>query len=118
MIDHVLKLAGAAVLGISLIAGAANADSVTGTGTLIMKDKFNSQTEWGADLSLPRPGRITRVMDGTYGFAIRTAKGAEVANFLDPQQAVGTKLPAGDYVLAPYVCTRHRHHHVEVTAEY
>lgn len=118
MNDRLVKLAGAVVLGVSLIGGAAHAQSVTGTGTLVMKDKYHSKTEWGSDLSLPRPGKITRVMDGTYGFSIRNSKGEEVANFLDPQEAVGTKLPAGEYVLDPYVCTRHRHHHVEVTAEY
>ncbi|HUD51311.1 hypothetical protein [Parvibaculum sp.] len=113
-----IKTAGAAILATCLFAGAAWADEVTGSGTLVMKDKFNSQTEWGSGLTLPRAGRITRVMDGTYGFAIRDAKGEVVADFLDPQQAVGMKLAAGNYVLDPYVCTRHRHHHVEVTAEY
>ncbi len=118
MNNRVMRLAGIVVLGISLASGVAQAGEVTGTGTLVMKDKYHTQTEWGSGLSLPRAGRITRVMDGTYGFVIRNAKGEEVANFLDPQQAVGLKLAAGNYVLDPYVCTRHRHHHVEVTAEY
>lgn len=118
MNDRVMRFAGTLVLGICLASGASQAAEVTGTGTLVMKDKYHTQTEWGAGLSLPRDGKITRVMDGTYGFAIRNAKGVEVANFLDPQQAVGLKLAAGDYVLDPYVCSRHRHHHVEVTAEY
>lgn len=98
--------------------GLASAEVVTGTGTLIKKDAYGTQTEWGSGLNLPRPGRITRVMDGTYGFTVRDKSGASVADFLDPQMAVGTSLAPGQYVLEPYVCTRHRHHHVEVTVEY
>lgn len=118
MFRSAMKFAGASVLTVCVVAGAARADEITGSGTLVMKDHFHTQTEWGTGLTLPRPGKITRVMDGTYGFAIKNAKGEEVANFLDPQQAVGMKLAAGTYELDPYVCTRHRHHHVEVTAEY
>jgi len=118
MFPTAARIAGTVILGACVLAGAARADEVTGSGTLVMKDKFHSQTEWGSGLTLPRAGRITRVMDGTYGFAIRDARGEVVADFLDPQQAVGLKLAAGSYALDPYVCTRHRHHHVEVTAEY
>lgn len=99
-------------------ASTVSAEVVTGTGSLIKKDAYGTQTEWGRGLNLPRQGRITRVMDGTYGFTVRDKSGVSVADFLDPQMAVGTELPAGQYVLEPYVCARHRHHHVEVTVEY
>ena len=108
----------ALIVGACVFGAAAQASEVTATGTLVMKDKYHTQTEWGTALTLPSKGRIVRVMDGTYGFAIKTASGTEVANFLDPQAAVGMSLPAGTYAIEPYVCTRHRHHHIEVTAEY
>jgi hypothetical protein len=108
----------AVVLAAGLFPLGVHADEVTATGTLVMKDKFHTQTEWGENLKLPRQGHIVRVMDGTYGFEIRNASGSAVAQFLAPQQAVGLSLPAGEYQIVPYVCTRHRHHHVEVTAEY
>jgi len=111
-----------AIAGVLLLcfgtAGIASAEVITGTGTLIKKDAYGTQTEWGSGLNLPRAGRIARVMDGTYGFTLRDKSGARVADFLDPQMAVGTSLAAGQYVIEPYVCARHRHHHVEVTVEY
>ena len=105
-------------LALAVISGRASAGSVSGTGVLVMKDNFHSRAEWGRDLVLPRDGRITRVMDGTYGFAIFDAGGKRIADFLLPEQAVGMKLTAGSYRLEPYVCARHRHHFVEVTADY
>ena len=89
------------------------AGDVRATGTVIMNDKFHTKDEWGNKLVLPKDGKITRVMDGTYGFDIKTEAGVQVASFLDPQDAVGMSLPAGTYLLAPYVCKRHRHHHIE-----
>jgi len=83
-----------------------------------MKDAFHSRSQWGRALVLPRDGKITRVMDGTYGFAILDAEGKRIADFLLPEQALGTKLAAGSYRLEPYVCARHRHHFVEVTVDY
>lgn len=113
-----LTMAGVLLAGTWLMATSVQAERVTGTGTLVMKDKFHSQTAWGSGLDLPRDGRVVRVMDGTYGFTVKTAAGKDVADFLFPQQAVGLSLPAGQYLLVPYVCSGHRHHHVEVTAEY
>jgi hypothetical protein len=110
--------AGLTVAATGIFATAALAGEVTGSGSVVMNDKFHTKNEWGANLVLPRDGKITRVMDGTYGFDIRTADGVQVASFIDPQQAVGMSLPAGTYVIDPYVCTRHRHHHIEVTASY
>lgn len=109
---------GLAVCALGIFAGSAQANEVTGSGSVVMKDKFHSKNAWGSNLTLPRDGKITRVMDGTYGFDIRTIDGVQVASFLDPQQAVGLSLPAGTYVIDPYVCTQHRHHHIEVTASY
>jgi hypothetical protein len=100
------------------LAVSAQAETVSGTGALVMKDKFHSRAEWGRTLVLPRDGKITRVVDGTYGFAIFDADGKRVADFLLPEQAVGMRLAAGTYRLEPYVCSRHRHHFVEVTAAY
>lgn len=111
-------MAGLALSAFGIFATAAQAEEVTGSGSVVMNDKFHSKNEWGAHLVLPREGKITRVMDGTYGFDIKTTQGVRVASFLDPQQAVGVSLPAGAYVLEPYVCARHRHHHIEVTATY
>jgi hypothetical protein len=108
----------AVALTFGIFATVAQAAEVTGTGSVVMNDKFHTKDEWGARLVLPREGKITRVMDGTYGFDIKTADGVRVASFIDPQQAVGMSLPAGTYVVDPYVCTRHRHHHIEVTASY
>jgi hypothetical protein len=110
--------AGLTVLVLGFFATVAGADEVTGSGSVVMNDKFHTKNEWGANLVLPREGKITRVMDGTYGFDIKTVDGVRVASFIDPQQAVGMSLPAGTYVVDPYVCTRHRHHHIEVTATY
>tara|TARA_R110000824_G_scaffold399843_1_gene605997 strand:+ start:87657 stop:88028 length:372 start_codon:yes stop_codon:yes gene_type:complete len=101
------------VLSTASFAGDARA-----TGTVIMNDKFHTKDEWGNKLVLPKDGKITRVMDGTYGFDIKTEAGVQVASFLNPQDAVGMSLPAGTYLLDPYVCKRHRHHHIEVTATY
>lgn len=111
-------VAGLAFSAFGILATAATAEEVTGTGSVVVNDKFHSKNIWGAQLVLPREGKITRVMDGTYGFDIKTAEGVRVASFLDPQQAIGISLPAGTYVLDPYVCARHRHHHIEVTATY
>lgn len=96
----------------------ARAAEAVAANTVVMKDKYHSKKEWGDKLVLPSDGKITRVMDGTYGFDIKTEAGVQVASFLDPQQAVGTSLPAGTYVIEPYVCKQHRHHHIEVTASY
>lgn len=109
---------GLALAAFGVFVSTARAGEVTGSGSVVMNDKFHTKNEWGANLVLPRDGRITRVMDGTYGFDIKTADGVRVASFLDPQQAVGMSLPAGTYIVDPYVCTRHRHHHIEVTATY
>ncbi|MES1991275.1 MAG: hypothetical protein V4441_10025 [Pseudomonadota bacterium] len=86
--------------------------------SVVMKDAYHSREQWGTKLVLPVEGKITRVMDGTYGFDIKTEAGVQIASFLDPQQAVGMSLPAGTYLIDPYVCKRHRHHHIEVTAAY
>lgn len=94
------------------------AAEIDASGTIVMRDAYHAKTEWGTKLVLPREGKITRVMDGTYGFDIKTEAGKQIASFLDPQQAVGMSLPAGTYILDPYVCKRHRHHHIEVTASY
>lgn len=96
----------------------AAAETVTATGSLIMKDKYGTQSQWGRSLNLPQGGKVVRVMDGTYGFSIVNAEGDTVGDFLLPQQAVGTELAPGEYSLRPYVCAQHRHHHVEVTVEY
>jgi len=96
----------------------AQAADVDASGTIVMHDAWHTKSEWGTKLVLPKEGKITRVMDGTYGFDIKTESGKQVASFLDPQQAVGVSLPAGTYVLEPYVCKRHRHHHIEVMASY
>lgn len=109
----------AMALGVGVAVPTASlAADIRATSTVIMKDKFHSKNEWGDKLVLPKDGRITRVMDGTYGFDIKTEAGVQVASFLDPQDAVGMSLPAGTYLLSPYVCKRHRHHHIEVTASY
>ena len=114
VIGH-LVLAG--LMAVSASAPVFAAETVA-SGSVVMKDAYNSKQEWGTNLVLPKEGKITRVMDGTYGFDIRTEAGVKVASFLDPQQAVGMSLPAGTYVIDPYVCKRHRHHHIEVTATY
>ena len=100
------------------LAAPAVAETVTATGSLIMKDKYGTSEAWGRTLKLPEGGKVVRVMDGTYGFSILDAKGDAIADFLLPQEAVGLELAAGEYTLSPYVCARHRHHHVEVTVEY
>jgi hypothetical protein len=96
----------------------ASAGTITGTGSLIMKDSYNSQTHWGRSLVLPSDGKVVRVMYGSYGFSILDKDGNTVADFLLPEMAVGTELAAGEYSIVPYVCAKHRHHHVEVTVEY
>lgn len=96
----------------------ANAADVSATSTIIMNDTFHTKKEWGDKLVLPKDGTITRVMDGTYGFDIKTVDGVKVASFLDPQDAIGYALPAGAYVIDPYVCKLHRHHHISVKATY
>ena len=93
------------------------AASVTGTGTIVMHDKYGTKKVWGRDLVLPKDATITQVIDGTYGFKLYE-DGQRVAAFAAPQSAVGTKLSAGDYRIEPNVIKTHRHHHVEVTAEY
>jgi len=94
------------------------AAEVSASGTIVKRDTYHTQSEWGTKLVLPSEGKIARVMDGTYGFDIKTDAGIQIASFLDPQQAVGMSLPAGTYILEPYVCKRHRHHHIEVMATY
>jgi len=89
-----LLSASLAMLGLAALP--VRADEVTGTGTLVMNDHFHTETKWGESLVLPKAGKIVRVMD----------------------QAVGMSLPAGTYILDPYVCKQHRHHHIEVTAAY
>ncbi|MBG52925.1 MAG: hypothetical protein CML99_11005 [Rhodobiaceae bacterium] len=100
-------------VGMSALAG-----QVTGTGTRIENDVFQSSKQWGRGLSVPQSGQITRVMGGTYGFQIVGPNDEIVGDFLFPEQAVGFALPAGDYTIRPLVCRIHRHHHVEVTVEY
>ncbi|MDO8421243.1 MAG: hypothetical protein Q7S99_03695 [Parvibaculum sp.] len=109
-----LALLGAFVLHPAI----AGAGQIVATNTVVMNDKFHTKSEWGDKLVLPSEGKITRVMDGTYGFDIKTEAGVQVASFLDPQQAIGLSLPAGTYLIEPYVCKLHRHHHIEVTASY
>ena len=94
------------------------AETVTATGSLIKKDAYGTEEAWGRTLKLPEGGKVVRVMDGTYGFSILDADGEAIADFLLPQEAVGLELAPGEYTLSPYVCARHRHHHVEVTVEY
>lgn len=106
-----------AVLAAGLVAPVQAAETEASS-SVVMKDAYHSKEQWGTKLVLPTEGKITRVMDGTYGFDIKTEAGVQVASFLDPQQAVGLSLPAGTYVIDPYVCKKHRHHHIEVTATY
>lgn len=99
-------------------AAPALAGTVTGTGSLVMKDSYNSQTHWGRQLVLPADGKVVRVMYGTYGFSIVDRNGNTVGDFLLPEMAMGAVIPAGEYQIVPYVCEKHRHHHVEVTVAY
>lgn len=101
-----------------LLPSLASAAEVNASSTVVMRDAYHTKDEWGTKLVLPSEGKITRVMDGTYGFDIKTEAGVQVASFLDPQAAVGMSLPAGTYMIDPYVCKQHRHHHIEVTATY
>ena len=105
-------------VGVVVVPCVAQAAETNASGTIIMHDAYHTKTEWGTKLTLPREGKITRVMDGTYGFDIKTEAGKQIASFLDPQDAVGMSLPAGTYILDPYVCKQHRHHHIEVSASY
>jgi len=117
--QRIARWASVALFGVALLHPAlAGAGQIKATNTVVMNDKFHTKTEWGDKLVLPSDGKITRVMDGTYGFDIKTEAGVHVASFLDPQQAVGMSLPAGTYLIEPYVCKLHRHHHIEVTASY
>ncbi|MBO6636184.1 hypothetical protein [Parvibaculum sp.] len=117
-----MRLLPTTIAAVALLCAAAalpvTAETVTATGSLIMKDRYGTQTQWGRSLKLPEGGKVVRVMDGTYGFSIVDAAGETVGDFLLPQQAVGTELAPGEYSLMPYVCAQHRHHHVEVTVEY
>ena len=106
-----------AAIGILAVQPAAAA-TVTATGSLVMKDKYNSQSHWGRHLVLPSDGKVVRVMYGTYGFSILDMDGNTVGDFLVPEMAVGTTLATGEYRIVPYVCAKHRHHHVEVTVDY
>lgn len=108
----------AAALGIALLSYAAHAETVTATGSLIMKDAYGTQTKWGRSLVLPENGKVVRVMYGSYGFSILDMEGNTVGDYLMPEHAVGQELVAGEYSIVPYVCAKHRHHHVEVTVEY
>lgn len=103
---------------IALAPSAAGAETVTGTGSMIKKDAYGTQSQWGRALVVPRDGTVIRVMYGTYGFSILDAEGRTVGDFLAPEMAVGTHLAAGEYRIEPYVCEKHRHHHVEVTVAY
>lgn len=107
-----------AVAMAAMFCAPASAETVTATGSLIKKDAYGTEEAWGRTLKLPEGGKVVRVMDGTYGFSILNADGEAIADFLLPQQAVGLELAPGEYTLSPYVCARHRHHHVEVTVEY
>lgn len=109
---------GLAMTFLIVLPQAAFAAEASATGTVIMNDKYHTKKEWGDKLVLPKDGKITRVMDGTYGFDIKTADGVQVASFLDPQDAIGYALPAGSYIIDPYVCKMHRHHHIAVKATY
>ncbi|MEX0840580.1 MAG: hypothetical protein WD034_13695 [Parvibaculum sp.] len=102
----------------TLLPQAASADVATGTGSMIKKDAYGTESSWGRALIVPRDGTVVRVMYGTYGFTIRDAEGRAVGDFLAPEMAVGTRLTAGEYRIEPYVCAKHRHHHVEVTVAY
>ncbi len=108
-------LAGFLAFAVFLPAGALASTEVTGVTTVKRNDKFHTQKEWGNPLVLTRDGRITRVMDGRYGFSIIDASGTKIADFLTPQEAIGFKLAAGEYHVEPAVCRLHRHHHIEVT---
>lgn len=107
-----------AAIGMFAAALPASAATVTGTGSLVMKDNYNSQTNWGRPLVLPADGKVVRVMYGSYGFSIVDKHGNTVGDFLLPEMAMGAEIPAGEYRIVPYVCAKHRHHHVEVTVEY
>ncbi|MFN4355229.1 hypothetical protein [Parvibaculum sp.] len=107
-----------AAIGMFAAVVPASAATVTGTGSLVMKDSYNSQTNWGRPLVLPSDGKVVRVMYGSYGFSIIDKNGNTVGDFLLPEMAMGTEIPAGEYSIVPYVCAKHRHHHVEVTVEY
>jgi hypothetical protein len=102
----------------ALLPQMAGADVVTGTGSMIKKDAYGTESSWGRALIVPRDGTVVRVMYGTYGFTIRDAEGRAVGDFLAPEMAVGMRLTAGEYRIEPYVCAKHRHHHVEVTVAY
>ncbi len=104
--------------GAALVPQAAGADTVTGTGSMVKKDAYGTENLWGRALVVPRDGTVVRVMYGTYGFSIRDAEGRTVGDFLVADMAVGTRLAAGEYRVVPYVCEKHRHHHVEVTVAY
>ena len=95
-----------------------SAERISGSGTRVENDRFGTSRLWGHDLVLDKPGTISRVMHGTYGFQILDESGAVVGDFLLPEMAVGHHLEAGRYQLKPSVCRTHRHHHVEVTVEY
>lgn len=112
-IQAIFLAAAAALLPLSTSAGTA-----TGTGSMVKKDAYGTESLWGRALIVPRDGTVVRVMYGTYGFTIRDADGRTVGDFLTPEMAVGTRLAAGEYRIEPYVCAKHRHHHVEVTVAY
>ncbi|MBD3667143.1 MAG: hypothetical protein RLO08_12650 [Parvibaculaceae bacterium] len=103
--------------GVSIVPSLAGV-TTTGTGTRIENDIVGTTKLWGRSLSVPRSGKIVRVMGGTYGFQILDGNEQIVGDFLFPQEAVGFELPAGEYQVKPSVCRIHRHHHVEVTVEY
>ncbi|HAC57304.1 hypothetical protein [Parvibaculum sp.] len=107
-----------AAAAVTFLAATASAETTTATGSRIMKDAYGTQTKWGRSLKLPEDGKVVRVMYGTYGFSIVDQSGNTVGDFLLPEMAVGTELAAGEYQIVPYVCAKHRHHHVEVTVEY
>lgn len=112
-IQAMLVVAATAVLPLTAEAGMA-----TGTGSMIKKDAYGTENLWGRTLIVPQDGTVVRVMYGTYGFSIRDSEGRTIGDFLLPEMAIGTRLAAGEYRMVPYVCEKHRHHHVEVTVAY
>ncbi|MDF1686057.1 MAG: hypothetical protein P1U50_04620 [Parvibaculaceae bacterium] len=117
MRHFMLGLACASTLSVGMISESL-AERQTATGTRIESQEYSTSRNWGRQLDLPQSGKIVRVMDGTYGFQLVRADGTVAADFLFPEDAIGTELAAGRYQLLPLVCQKHQHHHVEVTVEY
>ena len=113
----ILGLLCSSVLSVGLVSESF-AERQTATGTRIESQQYSTSKNWGRQLDLPQPGKIVRVMDGTYGFQLVRSDGTVAADFLFPEDAIGAELAAGQYQLLPLVCQKHQHHHVEVTVEY